>query len=629
MSNSKSTVESLSPTESVRQIAPFLREDLFKALQVVIPQSIRRNEAYIKPEFSGFPTIDDNWCMKVITKLRERGFYVICSEKPYWDKLEGSSSNLCFWFKPPANIMDPAKRKAATVHGLRDPSPDYRHSRQTLYRYMKQEIETYVNAIEPSMRVISLGESRMFLSKARTHPNYTETTRNEGLEPVDAVNCWRCSITRPDVDLQIFFQLTAREYERGFYQWASDGVSRIVTNLGHILPHSYRTLLLEEYRKDPNVGQAFRQVPEPAGAMSSAELLAYFKESERSAPPFLDEKVARRLRQNRADGHRRRRRRLHSRSRSRSPLRPTSSSEDSSKGKSKGRIESDRIKSVVVIPRKNSESKSTLPNDSRSNETREEPDKAVSSKESNGSLTEAIREKIVRDHGINSESEDSDSISDPYIIPRKGQTESQAEKVQDIPLPDYIPEQIQQSSSDRESVSLSSEKEVTIEERIIAKSSRNTAVSEEPNDSEKISDNVPSPSPNPSEELVDRPNTIKSYYTTPRTPKPPKQPAPKPTHPVTTENDNIENPIASTSLAHPGIDALDYELEDPSSEDEWPHEEAETLSRPESGVECPSDIETDESPEQMEAYQKEFAVFWKDRKAYIERLLKNYEAKLE
>ena len=104
----------------------------------------------------------------------------------------------------------------------------------------------------------------------------------------------------------------------------------------------------------------------------------------------------------------------------------------------------------------------------------------------------------------------------------------------------------------------------------------------------------------------------------------------KPIHPVTTKNYELETPTASTSAAR--HDLLDYEHEDPSSEDEMANEVTETFSRSESAAQGSSDDEQQEtatSSERKAEYEREFQIFWRDRKAYIERLVRNYEAKLE
>ena len=226
MADSKHANEVLTPTESIRLIAPYLRDDFHRALRVIVPDSIRRSEAYCRPDHSCFPTTPDHYNLAITKKLRSQGFYVIASEKPYWSQSTGDAGFLNFHFIPPNNMMEPAKRRAATIHNLREPSSDYTHSRTTLYEYIRNELDRYLHEIEPSLRVVTLGESQLFLSKIRTHPNYTDSTKEEGLDPIDSLKVFRASITKPERELQIFFENAAAEYERGFLKWASSGASR-------------------------------------------------------------------------------------------------------------------------------------------------------------------------------------------------------------------------------------------------------------------------------------------------------------------------------------------------------------------------------------------------------------------
>ena len=535
MANSKFSSEVLTPTESVRLIAPYLRDDLHRALRVIVPESIRRPEAYCRPEFSCFPTTPDHYNLAITNKLRSQGFYIIASEKPFWSQATGDAGFLNFFFIPPSNMMEPAKRRAATVHNLREPSPDYTHSRTTLYEYVRNELDRYLHDIEPSLRVVTLGESQLFLSKSRTHPNYTDPTKEEGLDPVDSIKVFRCSITKPERELQIYFETAAAEFEKGFLKWASSGASRIIANLSQLLPHTYRSTLLQEYRRHPDVGRAFRRVPMQAGSMTSEELKSFFKESEKNVSPFLNIDLAKRLRKEKTDEYRRRRRRLNerSRSRSRSPIRVTSSPRKRSARDSR----SPQLKSVVVKP----------PSVPKTNIT---TNRKRSSSADN--TEETKREKIIKDLRIAPESDDPD---DAFVIPRKT---TKPEEIHNIPLP----VETQPPAQDQIALSQASdqdESQATVEEAIVPNQSNPSLPPENTQDMSGFSPGMGCCA-DPQAEVV------KSYYTKPK-PLGSVHPEIIPMLPVVPEIRQVIPPTPAPSSV-PVHDLLDYdpEEEEPASE---------------------------------------------------------------
>ena len=410
MADSKHANEVLTPTESIRLITPYLRDDLHRALRVIVPDSIRRPEAYVRPEHSCFPTTPDHYNLAITKKLRSQGFYVILSEKPYWSQSSGDAGFLNFHFIPPSNVMEPAKRRAATVHNLREPSTEFIHPRTSLYEYVRNELDRHLHEIEPSLRVVTLGESQLFLSKARTHPNYTDSTKEEGLDPIDSIKVFRASITKPERELQIYFETAAAEFERGFLSWAASGASRIISNLSQLLPHTYRTILLEEYRRHPDVGTAFRRIPMQPGSMTSEQLKSFFKESGEKVKPFLNQDLAERIHKGKTGEFRGRRKRVYerSRSRSRSPIRAKSSTRKKSTRESR----TPRIKSVVVRPTSTTTTDRRKSNNSVNKESSEE------------------RDKIIKDLQIAPESDESDDVlSTPVIIPKRKASTREARNI--------------------------------------------------------------------------------------------------------------------------------------------------------------------------------------------------------
>ena len=567
----------LTPTESIRLIAPYLRDDLHRALRVIVPESIRRPEAYCRPDHSCFPTTPDHYNLAITKKLRSQGFYVITSEKPYWSQSTGDAGFLNFHFIPPNNMMEPAKRRAATVHNLREPSPDYTHSRTTLYEFIRHELDRYLHEIEPSLRVVTLGESQLFLSKIRTHPNYTDSTKEEGLDPIDSIKVFRVSITKPERELQIFFENAAAEYERGFLKWASSGASRIISNLSQLLPHSYRSVLLNEYRRHPDVGTAFRRIPMQPGSMTSEQLKSFFKKSGEKVTPFLNKDLAERMHKEKADVYRRRRKRVYerSRSRSRSPIRTKSSP----RKRSMRETTSPRIKSVVIRP-----TSTTTTGRKRSSSS----DNTEGSEE---------REKIIDDLQIAPESDDPDDEPvSPFIIPEKKAKQSET---RDIPPPETRPTTEDKTSPSR--ASDQDESQATVEEATASNQPNSPSSSVSTKDMSGFSPGIGFC-------IAPQAEIIRGYYTKP-TPLESKHSEIIPVSLGATEIHQVTPPTPTPSPV-PEEHLLDYEEE----------------LAPEGDTANESTDKTDSESDDRAAYEAAFLEFWNDKDSYLDRLIRKREA---
>ena len=582
MADSKHANEVLSPTESIRLIAPYLRDDLHRALRVIVPDSIRRPEAYCRPDHSCFPTTPDHYNLAITKKLRAQGFYVISSEKPYWSQSAGDAGFLNFHFIPPNNMIEPAKRRAATVHNLREPSSDYTHSRTTLYEYIRNELDRYLHEIEPSLRVVTLGESQLFLSKIRTHPNYTDSTKEEGLDPIDSVKVFRASITKPERELQIFFENAAAEYERGFLKWASSGASRIISNLSQLLPHTYRSILLREYRRHPDVGTAFRRIPMQPGSMTSDQLKSFFKESGEKVTPFLNKDQAERIHKGKTNEYRRRRNRVYerSRSRSRSPIRTKSSP----RKRSARETRSPRIKSVVTRPTSTTTTRKKRSSSSDNTEGSEE------------------RDKLIEDLQLAPESDDSDDAPvSSFIIPRK--------KANITPPREAVT--TQPATEDKNSLSRASdrdESQATVEE---ATAPNRTNSPSPPLNKQDMSGF----SPGIGFCIDPQAEVIRGYYTTPQDTNHSEI-----IREVLPEAPEIRHATPSTPTPPPvpEEDLLDYE-EELAPEGDTADESANRMDSESDEVEI-----VQENTRDRAAYEAAFLEFWNDgdNKSYLERLIR-------
>ena len=587
MADSKHANEVLTPTESIRLIAPYLRDDLHRALRVIVPDSIRRPEAYVRPEHSCFPTTPDHYNLAITKKLRAQGFYVILSEKPYWSQSSGDAGFLNFHFIPPSNVMEPAKRRAATVHNLREPSTEFIHPRTSLYEYVRNELDRHLHEIEPSLRVVTLGESQLFLSKARTHPNYTDSTKEEGLDPIDSIKVFRASITKPERELQIYFENAAAEFERGFLSWAASGASRIISNLSQLLPHTYRTILLEEYRRHPDVGTAFRRIPMQPGSMTSEQLKSFFKESGEKVKPFLNQDLAERIHKGKTDEYRRRRKRVYerSRSRSRSPIRAKSSPRKKSTRESR----TPRVKSVVVRPTSTTTTDRRISNNSDNKESSEE------------------RDKIIKDLQIAPESDESDDVfSTPSIIPKKKASTREARNIlqpkETVTTQPTVEDQISPSrASERD------ESQATVEEATAPNRANSPSSSVSTQDMSGFSPGVGFC-------LDPQAEVIREYYTKPR-PLDSNDAEITPALPVVPEICQATPPSPAPSPV-PEEDLLDYEEElDP---------EGDTADDSATRTDSESDeLEiVRESTRDRAAYEAAFLEFWNDKDSYLERLIR-------
>ena len=587
MADSKHASEVLTPTESIRLIAPYLRDDLHRALRVIVPDSIRRPEAYCRPEHSCFPTTPDHYNLAITKKLRSQGFYVFASEKPFWSQSTGDAGFLNFYFIPPSNMMEPAKRRAATVHNLREPSTEYTHSRTTLYEYVRNELDRYLHDIEPSLRVVTIGESQLFLSKIRTHPNYTDSTKEEGLDPIDSIKVFRCSITKPERELQIYFETAAAEFERGFLKWASSGASRIISNLSQLLPHTYRSVLLNEYRRHPDVGTAFRRIPMQPGSMTSEQLKSFFKESGEKVTPFLNKELAKRMHKEKTDEYRRRRKRLYerSRSRSRSPIRTKSSPREKSARESR----SPRVKSVVVRPTSTTTTEKKKSNSSDSTEGSEE------------------REKIIKDLQIAPESDDSDDIFvPPFVIPKKTANSREAHSTPQ-PMGTAVTQSTAEDQISPSQVSDQDESQATVEEATASNRPNSPSSSVNTQDMSGFSPGIGF-CIDPQAEI------IRGYYTKPR-PLDTNHSEIIPVLPVAPEIRQATPPTPIPSPV-PEEDLLDYE-EEFALEGDTADESATRTDSESDELEIVRDSTRDRA-----AYEAAFLEFWNDKDSYLERLIR-------
>ena len=508
---------------------------------------------------------------------------MIASEKPYWSQSTGDAGFLNFYFIPPSNMMEPAKRRAATVHNLREPSSEYTHPRTTLYEYVRNELDRYLHDIEPSLRVVTLGESQLFLSKIRTHPNYTDSAKEEGLDPIDSIKVFRCSITKPERELQIYFETAAAEFESGFLKWASSGASRIISNLSQLLPHSYRSVLLNEYRRHPDVGTAFRRIPMQPGSMTSEQLKSFFKKSGEKVTPFLNKDLAERMHKEKTDEYRKRRRRLYepSRSRSRSPIRTKSSP----RKRSTRETTSPRVKSVVTRP---------------TSTTITERKRSSSSDNTEGSEE---REKIIEDLQIAPESDDPDDEPvSPFIIPKKKAKQSET---RDIPLP-----KTQLTTEDKISPSRASdqdESQATVEEA--------TASSQPNSPSSSVSTKDMSGfSPGIGFCIDPQAEIIRGYYTKP-TQLDSNHSEIIPVSPVAPEIRQAIPPTPTPSPV-PEEHLLDYE-EGFAPEGNAVNESAARRDSESDEIEVVQEDTRDRA-----AYEAAFREFWKDKDSYLERLIR-------
>ena len=508
---------------------------------------------------------------------------MIASEKPYWSQSTGDAGFLNFHFIPPSNMMEPTKRRAATVHNLREPSSEYTHPRTTLYEYVRNELDRYLHDIEPSLRVVTLGESQLFLSKIRTHPNYTDSTKEEGLDPIDSIKVFRCSITKPERELQIYFETAAAEFESGFLKWASSGASRIISNLSQLLPHSYRSVLLNEYRRHPDVGTAFRRIPMQPGSMTSEQLKSFFKKSGEKVTPFLNKDLAERMHKEKTDEYRRRRRRLYerSRSRSRSPIRTKSSP----RKRSMRETTSPRIKSVVTRP-----TSTTTTGRKRSSSS----DNTEGSEE---------REKIIDDLQIAPESDDPDDESvSSFIIPKKKAKQSET---RDIPPPKTQPTTEDKISPSR--ASDQDESQATVEEATASNQPNSPSSSVSTKDMSGFSPGIGF-CIDPQAEI------IRGYYTKP------------------TQLDSNNSEIIPVSPVAPEIHQVTPPTPTPSPVPEEHLLDYEEELAPEGDTANESTARTDSESDELEivqentrdraAYEAAFLEFWNDKDSYLERLIR-------
>ena len=253
-----------------------------------------------------FPEQNTGFIYPLIRAFRDAQYVMAAVFLPRWSSEGGAGGSAVLHVVPPSFSSRDAERRYRIRWGTKNYN-NWATSRDALYSFIRNDAARILLGQNADLNLLSVGEEVSWMPDLRQGRQEFESAR-QGYPHLKQLTVWALRISKPSVEMSIFFGRGAKRYESHLIDWARFGTSKLCDAMALAVPHALRCQLLEERDKSQNpIGERFRILPNELEPLSKQAFEAKYEETHRGMAEIVDRgQLEASIRQERVEMRRRR-----------------------------------------------------------------------------------------------------------------------------------------------------------------------------------------------------------------------------------------------------------------------------------------------------------------------------------
>ena len=291
---------------SAARMRQLFQGDLYEAMKDHLEACLGRNY-YAAVDQDMFPEQNTNFVYPLIRAFRDAQYVVAALFLPRWSSEGGAGGSVVLHVVPPSFSSRDAERRYRIRWGTKNYN-NWATSRDALYSFIRTDAVRILQAQNADLNLLSVGEEVSWTPDSLRQGRQEFESARQGYPHLKQLTVWALRISKPSVEMSIFFARGAKRYETHLIDWARFGTSKLCDAMALAVPHDLRCQLLEERDKSQNpIGERFRTLPNELEPLSKQAFQAKYEETHRNMAEIVDRgQLEASIRQERIEMRRRR-----------------------------------------------------------------------------------------------------------------------------------------------------------------------------------------------------------------------------------------------------------------------------------------------------------------------------------